>query len=109
MRRYASDTVRPHTSRPRLPQSDRVSRFPRTGVCGRTVSEAFLRMWTIERACQIQQAAKATGQPLIALPAEVLERTSKMPRQLEPGDPTDRKLFAALLRRVDEIDPSYRT
>jgi len=78
-------------------------------VCGRTVSEAFLRMWTIERACQIQQATQATGQPLIALLAEVLERTSKMPRQLEPGDPTDRKLFAALLRRVDEIDPSYRT
>src|SRR5512134_3216861 len=24
-------------------------------VCGRTVPEAFLRMWTIERACQIQQ------------------------------------------------------
>ena len=78
-------------------------------VCGRTVQEAFLRMWTIERACQIQQAAQATGQPLIALPAEVLERTSRMPRQLEPGDPTDRKLFAALLRRVDEIDPSYKT
>jgi ribulose-5-phosphate 4-epimerase/fuculose-1-phosphate aldolase len=78
-------------------------------VCGRTVQEALLRMWTIERACQIQQAAQATGQPLIALPAEVLERTSKMPRQLEPGDPTDHKLFAALLRRVDAIDQSYRT
>ena len=78
-------------------------------VCGRTVQEALLRMWTIERACQIQHAAQATGQPLIALPAEVLERTSKMPRQLEPGDPTDRKLFTALLRRVDAIDQSYRT
>lgn len=77
-------------------------------VCGRTVQEAFLRMWTIERACQIQQAAQATGQPLIALPAEVLERTSNMPRQLEPGDPTDHKLFAALMRRVDAIDQSYR-
>jgi ribulose-5-phosphate 4-epimerase/fuculose-1-phosphate aldolase len=78
-------------------------------VCGRTVSEAFLRMWTIERACQIQQAAQATGRPLIALPADVLERTSKTPRQLEAGDPTDRKLFTALLRRVDAIDQSYRT
>lgn len=78
-------------------------------VCGRTVEEAFLRMWTIERACQIQQAAQATGQPLIALPPDVLERTSKMPRHLEPGDPTDRKLFGALLRRVDAIDQSYRT
>jgi hypothetical protein len=39
----------------------------------------------------------------------VLERTAKAPRQLEPGEPTDRKLFAALLRRVDAIDQSYRS
>jgi hypothetical protein len=25
------------------------------------------------------------------------------------GEPTDRKLFAALLRRIDAIDQSYRT
>jgi ribulose-5-phosphate 4-epimerase/fuculose-1-phosphate aldolase len=78
-------------------------------TCGRSVPEAFLRMWTIERACQIQHAAQATGQPLIQLPEEVLARASTMPRQLEPGDPTDRRLFAALLRRVDAIDQSYKT
>jgi hypothetical protein len=32
-----------------------------------------------------------------------------MPRRLEPGDPTDRRLFAALLRRVDAIDQSYKS
>jgi hypothetical protein len=32
-----------------------------------------------------------------------------MPRQLEPGEPTDRRLFAALRRRLDEIDQSYRS
>jgi len=78
-------------------------------VCGRTVPEAFLRMWTIERACQIQHAAQATGRPLTELPSGVLERASTMPRELEAGDPTDRKLFAALVRRIDAIDQSYRT
>jgi ribulose-5-phosphate 4-epimerase/fuculose-1-phosphate aldolase len=78
-------------------------------TCGRTVPEAFLRMWTIERACQIQLAAQSAGQTLIELPEEVLARTSTMPRQLEPGDPTDRRLFAALLRRVDAIDQSYKS
>ena len=43
-------------------------------VCGRTVPEALLRMWTIERACQVQCAAQATGRPLIELPDDVLER-----------------------------------
>jgi ribulose-5-phosphate 4-epimerase/fuculose-1-phosphate aldolase len=78
-------------------------------ACGRTVAEAFLRMWTIERACQIQLAAQSTGQPLIELAEDVLQRASTMPRQLEPGDPTDRRLFAALLRRVDQIDQGYKS
>ena len=77
-------------------------------TCGRTVPEAFLRMWTIERACQIQHTAQSAGRPLIELPADVLERTSNMPRQLEAGDPTDTRLFNALVRRLDQIDPSYR-
>jgi len=77
-------------------------------ACGRTVPEAFLRMWTLERACEIQQAAQSSGQPLIELSADVLERGANAPRQLEPGEPTDRKLFAALVRRIDAIDQSYR-
>ena len=77
-------------------------------ACGRTVPEAFLRMWTLERACEIQQAAQSSGQPLIELSADVLERSANAPRQLEPGEPTDRKLFAALVRRIDAIDQSYR-
>jgi len=77
-------------------------------TCGRTVPEAFLRLWTIERACQIQMAAQSTGRPLIDLPPEILDRTANMPRQLESGDPTDVRLFTALQRRADQIDPSYR-
>ncbi len=77
-------------------------------VCGRTVPEAFLRMWTLESACQIQQAAQSSGRPLIALSADVLQCSANTPRQLEPGEPTDRKLFAALVRRIDAIDQSYR-
>ena len=77
-------------------------------VCGRTVPEAFLLLWTLQRACEVQHAAQSTGRPLIELPAEVLERGRRTPRQLEPGEPTDRKLFAALVRRIDAIDQSYR-
>ena len=77
-------------------------------LCGRTVPEAFLRMWTLERACEIQQAAQSSGRPLIALSADVLQCSANTPSQLEPGEPTDRKLFAALVRRIDAIDQSYR-
>jgi ribulose-5-phosphate 4-epimerase/fuculose-1-phosphate aldolase len=77
-------------------------------VCGRTVPEAFLRMWTLERACQIQCAAQSTGRPLIELTDAMRERAARTPRDLEPGEPTDRKLFAALVRRIDALDRSYR-
>jgi ribulose-5-phosphate 4-epimerase/fuculose-1-phosphate aldolase len=77
-------------------------------VCGRTVPEAMLRMWTLERACQIQCAAQGTGRPLTQIPAAVLDRAARTPRQLEPGEPTEIKLFAALRRRIDAIDQSYR-
>ena len=78
-------------------------------VCGRTIPEAFLRLWTIERACQIQQAAQATGQPLIALPADVLERTRRRRVNSSRASRPIRSSFTALLRRVDAIDQSYRT
>jgi ribulose-5-phosphate 4-epimerase/fuculose-1-phosphate aldolase len=78
-------------------------------VCGRTAPEAFLRLWSLQRACEVQQAAQASGQPLLAVSTEVLDRVAKTPRQLDPGEPTYRKLFAALLRRIDAIDQSYRT
>jgi ribulose-5-phosphate 4-epimerase/fuculose-1-phosphate aldolase len=77
-------------------------------TCGHTVQEAFLRMWKLERACQIQQAAESSGRPLIELSADVLERSANISRPIAPGEPTDRKLFAALVRRIDAIDQSYR-
>ncbi len=77
-------------------------------ACGRTVPEAFLRMWKLERACQIQQAAESSGRPLIELSPDVLERGASISRPLAPGQSTDRKLFAALVRRIDLIDQGYR-
>jgi ribulose-5-phosphate 4-epimerase/fuculose-1-phosphate aldolase len=77
-------------------------------TCGRTVPEAFLRMWKLQRACEIQHAAESSGRPLVELSAEVLERTPVIP-PIAPGEPTDRRLFAALVRRIDALDQSYRS
>jgi hypothetical protein len=54
------------------------------------------------------RAAQSTGRPLIELPDAVRERAARTPRELEPGEPTDRKLFAALVCRIDAIDCSDR-
>lgn len=53
---------------------------------GRSVAEAFILMLNLERACRVQLAIHASGQPIQALAPEICERTA---RQYESGDSTD--------------------
>jgi ribulose-5-phosphate 4-epimerase/fuculose-1-phosphate aldolase len=50
---------------------------------GRTVAEAFILMHNLDRACRVQLAILASGQPIHPVPADVAERTA---RQYESGD-----------------------
>jgi len=74
---------------------------------GRTVGEAFNWMHRLELACRAQLAAQATGQPLSAVPADVLEETWN---NYQPGTrrPYGVMEWPALLRKLDRLDPSYR-
>ncbi len=50
---------------------------------GRTVAEAFILMHNLDRACKVQLAIQASGQPIHPVSPEVAERTA---RQYESGD-----------------------
>ncbi|SCK10136.1 Ribulose-5-phosphate 4-epimerase/Fuculose-1-phosphate aldolase [Variovorax sp. HW608] len=50
---------------------------------GRTVSEAFIHMKNLDRACRVQMAIQASGRPVHEVPAEICERTA---RQYEEWD-----------------------
>jgi ribulose-5-phosphate 4-epimerase/fuculose-1-phosphate aldolase len=52
---------------------------------GRTVAEAFILMFNLERACRVQVAIQSTGQAVHPVDEEVCERTA---RQYESGDTT---------------------
>lgn len=74
-------------------------------VCGRTVAEAYVLMDTLDKACDIQLKAQAGG-AFHTPPHEVLARTAK---QLVSDDvPEGEREWPALLRLLDQIDPSYR-
>ena len=45
---------------------------------GRTIAEAFLNMWILERSCQIQASVDQTGVKQIPVRQEVLERSEKL-------------------------------
>ena len=46
-------------------------------TCGRTVAEAFVLMFRLEKACQVQLAAQASGAKLKIIRPEILEKTAK--------------------------------
>lgn len=77
-----------------------------TLTVGGTVSDAFLRMYFLERACASQIAAQAGGTPLVEPPAGTPEKvfaTSKA-----AFEPVGRGLaWPALRRKADRIDPTY--
>jgi ribulose-5-phosphate 4-epimerase/fuculose-1-phosphate aldolase len=73
---------------------------------GRTVAEAYLRLWTLQRACDVQVAAGQAGGERTRLSPQVIQR---MLAESGPGEArTCEDVFAALVRMVDARDPSYR-
>lgn len=67
-------------------------------VTGPDIPTAFNRLWTLQRACEIQLASDAGHGPNRAIPAEVL-RTVPQTRVAASGD-TYRLIFDTMLRRA---------
>ena len=81
-------------------------------TCGRTIAEALVHMYRLERACQIQLMAQATGERLAEVPEAVRrESVQRNHRFLSfAGGGTYGELeFAALQRLMDRKDPGYRS
>ena len=79
-------------------------------TCGRSVAEAFSRMFYLEQACQVQIDALSAGRKLNELSGQVSEHTAQ---QWDTGESTtedngDKSEWAAMLRLLDRRDPSYR-
>jgi len=77
-------------------------------VVGRTVGEAFNWMHRLELACHSQLAAMATGARLNPVPQPVLEATWNN-YQRGTRRPYGLMEWPALLRKLDRLDPGYKT
>jgi ribulose-5-phosphate 4-epimerase/fuculose-1-phosphate aldolase len=74
---------------------------------GRSIPEAFLLTYYLDKACEIQIAAQGTGSELI-IPAEV--EMAAMAQEVESGfggKPFGVPEWEALIRQLDREDPSY--
>ena len=74
---------------------------------GRSIAEAFMLMHDLERTCEIQVAALAGGGELALPPRDVIDRTVATAQGV--GDRAFSDVgFQALVRQLDQTDPSYR-
>lgn len=81
-------------------------------TCGDSVAQAFVRMYRLERACQVQLAAQATGAGLVVPPISVCKLSRELSDDFlgDKGYSRERNPeFAAMLRLLDKKDASYKT
>jgi ribulose-5-phosphate 4-epimerase/fuculose-1-phosphate aldolase len=72
---------------------------------GPSIAEAYMTLWTLQRACDVQIASSSAG-ALNPIRSEVFAQTV---RESGPGEKrTCEDVFAAMQRLVDSKDPSYR-
>jgi len=74
---------------------------------GRSVPEAWLSMYTFENTCRIQIDAQAGGELLHVNPA-IIQGMDKVMKTVTAGQGAG-IAWPALLRRLDKLDPSYKT
>ena len=73
-----------------------------------TLPLAFVRLWTLQRACDIQMAQAAMG-PALVVPEAVAKKTTHDAFQFDAQFGAGQDVFDALVLQVDRIDDSYKT
>ncbi|GAB5381623.1 MAG: class II aldolase/adducin family protein [Aliiglaciecola sp.] len=75
-------------------------------TCGESIADTFLFMFLLQRSCEIQLQAQATGQEMIKIPDVILQGIQAQ------GEQVTRSAGGALawpgiLRKLDRINPGY--
>jgi ribulose-5-phosphate 4-epimerase/fuculose-1-phosphate aldolase len=76
---------------------------------GESVAEAFVRLWTLQRACDIQVMTEAMCGDTIPVTEEAARQATAVAQNFTPGHSCHEDVFAAMQRLMDARDPSYRS
>jgi len=76
---------------------------------GRSIADAFLNMYLFETVCTIQVRAMAGGTALTTVDPRIIAGAQAQAREATRGIGAGGLSWPGLLRRLDRIDPSYRT
>ena len=75
-------------------------------TCGETVAQAFLNMFILQRACEVQVMAQAGGKELIRVGQPILDGVRQMTR-LPTRAAGAQLAWPGLLRKLDRVNPGY--
>jgi len=76
-------------------------------VMGRSLPEAFIKYWVLQRACEIQLATMSMGKPVLVGDDVIAVHQRDIGQTAIPGGP-GRAEFDAMVRRADRLDTSWR-
>ena len=76
---------------------------------GETVPEALVRLWTLQRACEVQIAAEGIPGASIPLTDDIRQQCARVSLQFDKNYGGGRDVFDAMRRQIDRKDMSYRT
>jgi ribulose-5-phosphate 4-epimerase/fuculose-1-phosphate aldolase len=76
-------------------------------VMGRTIPEAFLQYYLLQRSCEVQLATMSMGKA-IEVPAEVLAVHQRDQNAVQIPGGAGRADFDAMVRKLDRLDRSWR-
>ncbi|HLK40633.1 MAG TPA: class II aldolase/adducin family protein, partial [Polyangiaceae bacterium] len=74
----------------------------------RSIADAFLAMFTLQRACEIQVLAQSGGAELVRIDPAILSHVREASRSVTKGL-GGALAWPGLLRRLDRMDPSYKS
>jgi ribulose-5-phosphate 4-epimerase/fuculose-1-phosphate aldolase len=76
-------------------------------VMGKTLPEAFIKYWVLQRACEIQLATMSMGKPILVGDDVIAVHQRDQYMAQIPGG-AGRAEFDAMVRKVDRLDTSWR-
>lgn len=77
-------------------------------ILGRSIPEIFIQHWALQRACEVQLATMAAGQPIMVSDDVIKVHHRDMHEAMIPGTLPGATDFAAWTRQIDRIDRSWR-
>jgi ribulose-5-phosphate 4-epimerase/fuculose-1-phosphate aldolase len=76
-------------------------------TCGESIPDTFLAMFILQRACEIQLKAQATGEPLVPISSQILAGIKAQASEVTKGI-GGKLAWPGILRKLDRMCPDYK-